>query len=187
MVAASQTFFDGPTPNVTLGQALQERIGRRFVGMWMCRHFAILAPQEIRQSGSAGLLLMAPAPRRAPAPAADATQRCCGWRVRESNSRRAGVSSRTSTGTARRALRNSAQGLELVELSGCCPPSPRSPTGAFSRLSSEFVLSGRTPRNRACRSPQILDFARASDRVRSLARVCDRKAERLGRPSATGD
>ena len=39
-------------------------------------------------------------------------------------------------------------GPELVELSGNRPPSPRSRTSAFSRLSFEFVLSARTSRNR---------------------------------------
>jgi hypothetical protein len=51
----------------------------------------------------------------------------------------------------------------MVELSGYCPPSPRRLTGAFSRLSFEFLLIERTPRSVAYRSLQILDLARASN------------------------
>ncbi len=68
----------------------------------------------------------------------------------------------------------------MVELSGCCPPSPRRSTGAFSRLSLEFFLIERTPRGTAYRSLQILFLARPSDHARVPARVCDRKAEWFG-------
>ena len=49
----------------------------------------------------------------------------------------------------------------MVELSGYCPPSPKSRTNAFSRLSFEFNLLERTPRSRAYHSQQILCLARA--------------------------
>ena len=65
----------------------------------------------------------------------------------------------------------------MVELSGYCPPSPRSLTGAFSRLSFEFFLFDRTPRSVAYRSLQILYLTRASNHAIVPARVYDRKAE----------
>jgi hypothetical protein len=68
----------------------------------------------------------------------------------------------------------------MVELSGYRPPSPRNLTGAFSRLSLEFVLIERTPRSVAYRSLQILSLARASNRALTPARVCDRSAEWFG-------
>jgi hypothetical protein len=68
----------------------------------------------------------------------------------------------------------------MVELSGYCPPSPRSLTDAFSRLSFEFFLIERTPRSAAYRSLQILDLARASNQARVPARVFDRRAEWFG-------
>ncbi len=40
------------------------------------------------------------------------------------------------------------ESIDLVELSGNCPPSPKSRTAAFSRLSFEFVLDRRASRNR---------------------------------------
>jgi len=72
------------------------------------------------------------------------------------------------------------RGKNLVELSGCCPPSPESLTGAFSRLSFEFSLIARTPQSGAYRALQILHLVRASDRARVPARVCGRNAERFG-------
>jgi hypothetical protein len=69
---------------------------------------------------------------------------------------------------------------KMVELSGYRPPSPRSLTGAFSRLSFEFVLIERTPRSVAYRSLQILDLARTSNHASVPARVYDRKAEWFG-------
>lgn len=71
-------------------------------------------------------------------------------------------------------------GWKVVELSGYRPPSPRCLTGAFSRLSFGFVLIERTPRNAAYRSLQILNLARASNRARVPARICDRSAEWFG-------
>ena len=68
----------------------------------------------------------------------------------------------------------------MVELSGYCPPSPRSLTGAFSRLSFDFVLIGRTPRSAAYRPLQILFLVRASNQALVPARVRDRKAEWFG-------
>jgi hypothetical protein len=68
----------------------------------------------------------------------------------------------------------------MVELSGCCPPSPSNLTGAFSRLSLEFFLIERTPRGAAYRSLQILVLARAPDHAPVPARVCDRSAKRFG-------
>ena len=59
----------------------------------------------------------------------------------------------------------------LVELSGCCPPSPKSLTGAFSRLSFDFDLIDRTPQSGAYRSPQIRFLARVSDQERVPARL----------------
>lgn len=49
---------------------------------------------------------------------------------------------------------------ELVELSGCCPPSPKSRTKAFSRLSFEFCLLERTPQSVDYRSQQTLFLTR---------------------------
>ena len=69
---------------------------------------------------------------------------------------------------------------KLVELSGCCPPSPSGLTGAFSRLSFDFSLIARTPQSGACRALQILFLVRASDRAHVPARVFGRNAERLG-------
>jgi len=80
----------------------------------------------------------------------------------------------------KRAVFGPKDGCELVELSGYCPPSPSSLTGAFSRLSLEFVLIERTPRSVAYRSLQILVLARASNHARVPARVDDRKAEWFG-------
>ena len=68
----------------------------------------------------------------------------------------------------------------MVELSGYRPPSPGRLTGAFFRLSFDFVLFGRTPRSEAYRSLQILDLARASNHAPVPARVDDRKAEWFG-------
>lgn len=68
----------------------------------------------------------------------------------------------------------------MVELSGYCPPSPRSPTDAFSRLSFGFVLIERTPQSAAYRSLQILFLARPSNHASVPARVCDRSAEWFG-------
>ena len=68
----------------------------------------------------------------------------------------------------------------LVELSGCCPPSPKSPTNAFSRLSFEFDLLERTSRSRTYRSQQTLCLGRAVSRSRVPARVIDRKTKRFG-------
>lgn len=50
----------------------------------------------------------------------------------------------------------------VVELSGNCPPSPKSRTNAFSRLSFDFVLGVRASRNRnrARRSPYVSDGSR---------------------------
>ena len=70
--------------------------------------------------------------------------------------------------------------LNLVELSGYCPPSPKSLTGAFSRLSFEFYLFRRTPQSGAYRRPQILYLVRASNHAIVPARVFGRIAERLG-------
>jgi len=76
--------------------------------------------------------------------------------------------------------------LNLVELSGYCPPSPKSLTGAFSRLSFEFFLFRRTPQSGAYRRPQILCLVRASNHAIVPARIYGRRAERIGRPSASG-
>jgi len=70
--------------------------------------------------------------------------------------------------------------VDLVELSGYCPPSPESLTGAFSRLSFEFSLIARTPQSGAYRALQILYLVRASNHALAPARVIDRKAERFG-------
>ncbi len=75
---------------------------------------------------------------------------------------------------------DSAAPKKLVELSGCCPPSPSGLTGAFSRLSFGFVLIERTPRNVAYRSLQILVLARTSNHAHVPARIDDRRAERFG-------
>ena len=70
--------------------------------------------------------------------------------------------------------------IKLVELSGSCPPSPKSLTGAFSRLSFEFALFERTPQSGAYRSPQILFLARSSNHARAPARIYGRKTEQFG-------
>jgi hypothetical protein len=69
---------------------------------------------------------------------------------------------------------------ELVELSGYCPPSPKSLPGAFSKLSLDFGLLARTSRSGTYRAQQILDLVRASDQATAPARVVDRSAERFG-------
>lgn len=68
----------------------------------------------------------------------------------------------------------------VVELSGYCPPSPKSRTNAFSRLSFEFDLLERTPRSRAYHSQQTLYLAYAPSQSRMPARVHDRKAKWFG-------
>ncbi len=68
----------------------------------------------------------------------------------------------------------------LVELSGYCPPSPRSLNGAFSRLSFDFSLLERPPQSAVYRSQQIVCLVHASDHSREPARVYGRRAERLG-------
>ena len=70
--------------------------------------------------------------------------------------------------------------LDLVELSGYCPPSPKSLTGAFSKLSFDFDLLGRTSQSGTYRTQQILDLVRASNHARVPARFCGRSAERFG-------
>jgi hypothetical protein len=68
----------------------------------------------------------------------------------------------------------------LVELSGHCPPSPKSLPGAFSKLSFDFYLLTRTSRSGTYRAQQILVLERSSDRASAPARVDDRFAERFG-------
>ena len=58
--------------------------------------------------------------------------------------------------------------IEVVELSGYCPPSPKSRTNAFSRLSLDIALLERPPRSRDDRSQQIR-YSRA--RAGSVART----------------
>jgi hypothetical protein len=70
--------------------------------------------------------------------------------------------------------------FELVELSGYCPPSPKSLTGAFSKLSFDFDLLGRTSQSGTYRTQQILYLVRASNHARVPARVYGRSAERFG-------
>ena len=69
---------------------------------------------------------------------------------------------------------------KMVELSGYRPPSPGRLTGAFSRLSLDFILFARTPRSVAYRALQILYLARPSNRAFVPARLCDRRAEWFG-------
>jgi hypothetical protein len=68
----------------------------------------------------------------------------------------------------------------MVELSGYCPPSPKSLTGAFSKLSLDFDLFVRTSQSGTYPTRQILDLVRASNHARVPARVDDRSAEWFG-------
>ena len=68
----------------------------------------------------------------------------------------------------------------LVELSGYCPPSPKSLPGAFSKLSFDFGLLARTSQSGTYRAQQILDLVRPSNHASVPARVYDRRAERFG-------
>ena len=68
----------------------------------------------------------------------------------------------------------------LVELSGYCPPSPKSLTGAFSKLSFDFDLLGRTSQSGTYRTQQILNLVHRSNHAVVPARVYGRKAERFG-------
>ena len=68
----------------------------------------------------------------------------------------------------------------MVELSGYCPPSPKSLTGAFSKLSFDFDLLARTSQSGTYRTQQILCLARRSDQAVAPARIFGRKAERFG-------
>jgi hypothetical protein len=68
----------------------------------------------------------------------------------------------------------------LVELSGYCPPSPKSLPGAFSKLSFDFDLFARTSRSGTYRALQILDLVRPSNHANVPARVYGRSAEWFG-------
>ena len=70
--------------------------------------------------------------------------------------------------------------MTLVELSGYCPPSPKSLTDAFSRLSFDFDLLFRTSQSGTYRLQQILYLVRPSNHANVPARIYGRKAERFG-------
>jgi len=72
------------------------------------------------------------------------------------------------------------RGVDLVELSGYCPPSPKSLTGAFSKLSFDFDLLAGTSQSGTYPSQQILDLVRPSNHAFAPARVIGRKAEWFG-------
>jgi len=74
---------------------------------------------------------------------------------------------------------------KLVELSGYCPPSPKSLVGAFFRLSFDFDLLERTPQSTAYRSQQILNLARTSNHAYVPARIYGGSPKWLGQLSGS--